>query len=276
MMSIWRFLNTGIQDGFHNMAIDEVLATKSVPHDKRSVFRIYRWHPYAISLGYNQDPNDLDLEKCKHDGIDVVRRPTGGRAVLHAEEITYSVIVPKDSELYNSDVLTTYNSISQGILKGLHLSGVKAELVERLPETAESSTAYKNRIPCFSRSAKYEIVYQDKKLVGSAQRRYENSILQHGSLLVGSFHLRLGDYIAALKGARAEKFKHALEEKTICIAQIISAKINYDKIIWALKTGFQESFKLDFLEGQLTPQENAEVKKLVKKYQKLGGVEYEN
>jgi len=258
------------------MAIDEVLATKSVPHDKRSVFRIYRWYPYAISLGYNQDPNDLNLEKCRHDRIDVVRRPTGGRAVLHAEEITYSVIVPKDSELYNSDVLTTYNYISKGILEGLHLSGVKAEIVERLPDEAETSTAYKDRIPCFSRSAKYEIAYQDKKLVGSAQRRYENSILQHGSLLVGTFHLRLGDYIAALKGVHAEKFKRALEEKTISISQIISTKINYDKIIWALKTGFQESFKLDFLEGQLTPQENAEVKKLVKKYQKLGGAEYEN
>lgn len=275
-MSNWRFLNTGANDGYHNMAIDEVLATQSVPHDKKSIFRVYRWQPYTISLGYNQDPNDLNLEKCKLDKIDVVRRPTGGRAVLHAEEITYSIIIPKDSEFYSSDILTTYNLINKGILKGLQLIGVKAELVEHTLEENKKSSAYKDKIPCFSKSSKFEIAVQGKKLVGSAQRRYENSILQHGSILVGTFHLRLADYIAALKGSRIEKFRQALAEKTISIAQILPTKINYEKIIWAIKTGFQQSFDIYFFEGQLTPRENAEVQKLVKKYQKLGGKEHEN
>lgn len=270
-MSNWRFLNTGTKDGYHNMAIDEVLATISVPHDKRSIFRVYRWHPYTISLGYNQDPNDIDLEKCSRDKIDVVRRPTGGRAVLHAEEITYSIIIPKESELYSADTLTTYNQISRGILTGLHMIGVKADLIERLIEENEKSSAYKDKIPCFSKSAKFEIAFQGKKLVGSAQRRYENSILQHGSILVGTFHLRLADYIKALKGPRIEKFQQALAEKTISISQILPTKINYDKIIWAIKTGFQQCFDIYFFEGQLTPQENAEVQKLARKYQKLGG-----
>lgn len=275
-MSNWRFLNTGAKDGYHNMAIDEVLATKSVPHDKRSVFRVYRWQPYAISLGYNQNPDELNLEKCKQDKIDIVRRPTGGRAVLHAEEITYSIIFPKDSEFFSSDILTTYNQINKGILQGLQLIGVKAELVEHNPDKKEKSSAYKDKIPCFSKSAKFEITFQGKKLVGSAQRRYENSILQHGSILVGTYHLQLAEYIAALKGARVEKFKQALAEKTISIAQILPIKINYEKIIWALKTGFQQCFDIYFFEGQLTPQENAEAQKLVKKYQKLGGKEHED
>ncbi|UCE05799.1 MAG: lipoate--protein ligase family protein [bacterium] len=275
-MNTWRFLNTGLKDGFHNMAIDEVLATKSVPHDNKSVFRVYRWQPYAISLGYNQDPHDLNLEKCKHNKIDVVRRPTGGSAVLHAEEITYSIIVPKESEFYSSDILKTYNLISKGILKGLNLIGVKAELIERVSRENEKRSAYKNKIPCFSRSAKFEIAFQGKKLVGSAQRRFENSILQHGSILVGTFHLNLADYIAAIKGHRVEKFRQALASKTISISQILPIKINYDKIIWAIKTGFQQCFNIYFFEGQLTPRENAEVQKLVKKYQKLGGKEHEN
>jgi len=275
-MSNWRFLNTGLKDGYHNMAIDEVLATMSVPHDNRSIFRVYRWQPYAISLGYNQDPGDLNLEKCKQDKIDVVRRPTGGRAILHAEEITYSIIIPKESDFYSPDVLTTYNLINRGILKGLHLIGVKAELVERSTEENEKSSAHKDKIPCFSKSAKYEIAFQSKKLVGSAQRRYEHSILQHGSILVGTSHLRLADYIAILKGTRIEKFRQALAEKTISISQILPKKINYDKIIWAIKIGFQQCFDIYFFEGQLTPRENAEVQKLVKKYQKLGGKEHEN
>ena len=275
-MNTWRFLNTGAKDGYQNMAIDEVLATKSVPHDKRSVFRVYRWHPYAISLGYNQNPEDLNLERCKQDKIDVVKRPTGGRAVLHAEEVTYSIIIPKDSEIFTSDVLTTYNLINKGILKGLHLIGVKAELVERYLNDTEKSSSYKDKIPCFSKSAKFEIAYDGKKLVGSAQRRYENSILQHGSILAGTFHLQIANYIAALKGVRVEKFKHALGKKTVSISEILSKKTSYERIIWGIKTGFQQYFNIYFFEGQLTPQENSEVQKLVKKYQKLGGMKNEN
>ncbi len=275
-MNNWRFLNTGAKDGYHNMAIDEVLATRSVLHDKMSIFRVYRWQPYSISLGYNQDPNDLDLEKCRRDEIDVVRRPTGGRAVFHAEEVTYSIIIPKESDFYSSDILTTYNKINKGILDGLHLIGVKAELVERSIGESEKSSVYKDKIPCFSKSAKFEIAFQGKKLVGSAQRRYENSILQHGSILVGSFHLRIAEYIKALKGARVERFQQALAEKTISISQILSAKINYDRIMWAIKTGFQQCFDIYFFEGQLTPHENAEAQKLIKKYQKLGGKRHEN
>jgi len=270
-MNTWRFLNTGARNGFQNMAIDEVLATKSVPHDNRSIFRVYQWQPYTISLGFNQDPNDLDLEKCRRDKIDVVRRPTGGRAVLHAEEITYSIIIPKDSEFYSPDILTTYNLINKGILAGLHLIGVKAELVEHTIDESEQSSSYKHKVPCFSKSAKFEISFQGKKLVGSAQRRYERSILQHGSILVGDYHLHLAEYIAALKGTRIAKFRQALAEKTVSISQILSGKINYDKIIWAIKTGFQQCFDIDFFEGQLTPQEVAEVQKIVKKYRRLGG-----
>ncbi len=268
-MNNWRFLNTGAKNGFLNMAIDEVLATKTVPKDNWSIFRVYQWQPYAISLGYNQDPNDLDLEKCQQDHIDVVRRPTGGRAVLHAEEITYSIIVPKNSDFYSREILTTYNRINKGILEGLLLLGVKAELVEHV--VAEKKSRAKESIPCFSRSAKFEIAYEGKKLVGSAQRRYEQSILQHGSILVGTFHLRLADYIKALKGVRAERFRQALAEKTISISQILSTPVNYDRLVWALKTGFQRCFGIHFFEGQLTPQEYAEAQRLAKKYQNLGG-----
>lgn len=257
------------------MAIDEVLATKSVPHDKRSVLRVYQWNPYAISLGYNQNPDDLNLTQCKQDKIDVVRRPTGGRAVLHAEEITYSVIIPKNSDFYDPDILTTYNRISECILTGLRLFGVKAEFVQRLPEE-ETSASYKNEIPCFSGATRYEIVYQNKKLVGSAQRRYENAVLQHGSILVGAYHLRLANYIASLSAEQAKKFQQALAKKTVAISQIVSSPVRYDKLIWALKKGFQDCCKIDFLEGQLTARESLEVKMLVKKYQNLGGTKHEN
>ena len=259
--NIWRFLNTGFQNGFYNMAIDEVISQISVPRDHKPVLRVYGWRPYAISLGYNQDENDINVERCHRDNIDIVRRPTGGRAVFHAEEVTYSIVLPKNSTLFSKDTLDIYNMISQGLVEGLRLIGVTAQLMRR---TSTNSLNEKSNIPCFSSAAKYEITYQGKKLVGSAQRRYQNSILQHGSILVGIMHLKLGEYISTDKDINIENFTNYLKKKTISISQIVPDKIKYEQIIWGIKTGFQNFFKIQFLEGQLTPQEIYEVQKIIK------------
>ncbi|OQX95101.1 hypothetical protein B6I21_07180 [candidate division KSB1 bacterium 4572_119] len=271
----WRFLDTGDADGLMNMAVDEVLATKSVPIQKVCVFRVYRWKPYTISLGFNQNPAELDLEKCVKDGIGVVRRPTGGRAVFHAEELTYSVIIPRESDFYSRDILTTYNRISGGLLEGLRLYGVGAEFVERFGKS-EKSSDYKNSIPCFSSSAKYEIAYDNKKMVGSAQRRYENSILQHGSILTGSFHLKLADYIFFKHENSAARFKEDLEDKTISISQITGKPVDWEKLKNALKSGLEEKFNINFTKSQITPQEIKEAKIMIKTYPKIGGQNHEN
>ncbi len=248
------------------MAIDEVLSQLTVPRDQKPVLRVYGWNPFAISLGYNQNENELDLERCKQDHIDVVRRPTGGRAVFHAEELTYSIMLPKSSEFFKMDTLTVYNLISEALVEGLKLIGVRAQLVKRKaapPDSMEST------IPCFSSAAKYEIAYQGRKLVGSAQRRYPNSILQHGSILVGTAHLKLGDYLSPKSQVKIDEFSKNLAKKTISISQILSTRINYDKIIWGIKNGFQNMYHIQFLEGQLTSQEIHEAQKLINNYKKL-------
>jgi len=249
-----------------NMAIDEVISQISVTRDKKPVFRVYGWRPYAISLGYNQDENDIDLELCAAKNIDVVRRPTGGRAVFHAEELTYSVILPHTSPMFHKDILTVYNIISEGLVEGLKMIGVNTELVKK---TAPDALAINNTIPCFSSSAKYEIAYQGKKLVGSAQRRNQNSILQHGSILVGDEHLKLGAYISKNRDMDIDQFTKYLDQKTISISQIVPSKINYNQIIWGIKNGFQKKLNIQFFEGQLTPQEIHEAQKLTKKYTKI-------
>lgn len=264
--TLWRFLNTGFRDAFTNMAIDEMLSEIVVPRDKRSILRVYGWDPYAISLGYNQDENEINTVRCKQDHIDIVRRPTGGRAVLHAEEVTYSVILSPDSPFFMMDTLTIYNKISEALITGLHSLGVKAELVER---TVGSKDELRTAIPCFSTSAKYEVAYNGKKLIGSAQRRFQNAILQHGSILYGNDHLRLGEYIAKMTRSDIERFTRILQNKTISLSQIVPDELSYDKIIWGIKNGFQQRFNIEFLEGQLTPQEMIEAQKLIKKYQQL-------
>ena len=252
------------------MAIDQILALKSAVDFEMPVFRVYRWKPYAISLGHHQNPKQLNLEKCARDGIDVVSRPTGGRAVLHAEEVTYSVIIPKNTEWYAADILSTYNRISRGLLHGLRLFGVNAQLVQRSTADLKSSD-YKHHIPCFSSSGQYEVAVNHKKLVGSAQRHFEKSILQHGSILIGDYHLKLADYILLKSEADREEFHRQLREKTVSISQLIQTGVVWEELVDALKLGFQNEFQIDLIESQLTPQELTEVNQLITTITKIGG-----
>ena len=105
-MTTINLLDTGINTGKFNMAVDFFMARN---HLDKPIFRIYRWKPYCISLGYHQNIDEIDVEKCDKDGIDIVRRETGGRAVYHSEKITYSMIIPKTSEFYSDSILEVYN-----------------------------------------------------------------------------------------------------------------------------------------------------------------------
>lgn len=258
-------MSTGLSSGAKNMAIDEFLATRLVPLEQVPVFRIYAWQPYAISLGYGQKREALDVKKCEEDGFDIVRRPTGGRAVFHAEEITYSVIIPITSASYSPEILAMYKTISRGLSAGLRLSGINAELVKREIKESKSS-AYKNNIPCFSFSAQYEIAFNNKKLVGSAQRRYKQAVLQHGSILTGNFHMKLVDYILFISESEKEHFRIGLEKSTISIFQIINCEPDQQMLVENLKLGMQQSFDIEFIERQLTPQDLKEVDKMIINY----------
>ncbi len=273
-MNEWRFLNTGFNDGLTNMVIDEVLATTIVPETKVPIFRLYRWKPYTISLGYHQNPGEFRIDLLERDGIGLVKRPTGGRAVFHAEEMTYSVIVPRGSDFFAEDIFTTYNKISLGLLEGLHLFGVNAELVQRGGNDAKSAE-YKRSVPCFSTSARYEIAYDGKKLVGSAQRRYENSILQHGSILTGGYHLNLGKYVRLKNGMTEKEFREQLAQKTVTISQIISKPVDWEVLAEALQTGFRKKYDIHFINSRLSSQEMFEIEKRKITYPNIGGNRHE-
>ena len=128
----WHFIDSGFNTGLFNMQFDLELANKC--SNDESFFRIYRWNPYCISIGANQSFNDINLEKTLRDGIDVVKRPTGGRAILHAEELTYSVIVPANIGYLPKEL---YHKISSALIKGLELynpSLASAELENIQPD----------------------------------------------------------------------------------------------------------------------------------------------
>ena len=193
----WRLLRTGHNSGAWNMAVDEAImvhvAKKVVP----PTFRLYGWVPPTLSLGRLQSYlRDVDPENCKSLGVDVVRRPTGGRAVLHDNEVTYSLIISEDDPLLPPDLRDSFYLATEGIVKGLAILGIEAEIQGR-QWAGGLAKAYRSELrregepdktvqsgACFDSPSWYEVVADSKKLVGSAQARLKGVFLQHGSILI--------------------------------------------------------------------------------------------
>ena len=239
----WYFLNTGFGSGQYNMDFDLNLARNNRPDE--TFFRLYRWKPYCISLGFNQNFSSVDFNKAKQDNIDIVKRPTGGRAILHAEELTYSVICPLSNSL---SLRNFYCEINKALRKGLILYDERLSGIELESAQPDLRSFYKESVSeiCFSVSAKSEINFSGKKLVGSAQRKVGNSILQHGSILCGEYHTKIIDYLN-LSGEDYLNAETKMLNNTIGLEKILAKKIDYDKLSTCLLKGFEEFFNINFL-----------------------------
>lgn len=179
-MHDWRLINSGFQTGAMNMALDETLLHAVAKGTSAPVLRFYRWQPATVTLGYAQSATtDIDLEVCHHAGLDVIRRSTGGRAVLHDNEVTYSIIAPSVSNLFGNSVLDSYRVISEVLQKALQRLGLPAKLVPGRPRGGQLNAT---KAVCFSAPSQYELVIDDHKVAGSAQKRHGQAFLQHGSI----------------------------------------------------------------------------------------------
>jgi lipoate-protein ligase A len=238
----WHFVNTGFHSGEWNMMFDENLAQGFDPVNGRPVLRVYGWQPHTISLGANQRMDDFDLRKIYTDGIDIVRRPTGGRAIYHAHELTYSVVIAAA----NRSARDVYHYLSRGILASLRLLGIDATVAgidERLPGVEANPLS----IPCFSTSTRNEIQWNGKKIVGSAQRRYGNTILQHGSFLLGPKHQCLCEYLTMNIGTMRTAIEKNLAERTIDAETILHRPVSFTEAATALQRGFEQTYNITFL-----------------------------
>jgi lipoate-protein ligase A len=238
----WHYIDSGFNTGEFNMQFDLDLAHNC--NSEEAYFRIYRWKPYCISLGANQSFNDIDLEKTKQDGIDVVKRPTGGRAILHAEELTYSVILPLN---YKYSPREVYMKISAALMRGLEIYNpilAKSELENIQPDFPKLLEEPAG-VLCFASTAKNEVKFNGKKLIGSAQRKLNNVILQHGSILCGTFHQKLTNYIKA-DDQTCLTLTSELNNKTTELETILNKKTDYEKLKTCLKIGFELDWKMRF------------------------------
>jgi lipoate-protein ligase A len=245
----WLFINSGSNTGRYNMDYDLQLAKNC--KDDEIVLRLYKWDPFCISLGANQSPDSINSKLANQDNIDVVIRPTGGRAVLHAEELTYSVVYPLD---FFSSAKDIYCQINLAILKGLKIYDNRLSSFELENHQPDFSEIYKqeNNAVCFAVSAKSEIKYSGKKIVGSAQRKFEKVVLQHGSILCGPFHNKITHYLN-VRDEIKEEIKKEIEENTIELGSILNEKIDYSRLTLSLCKGFEEHYNMSFSNSLTVP-----------------------
>lgn len=237
----WKIVDTGFNTGKFNMDYDLGLAKRST--DKFAVLRLFRWKPYCISLGANQKINDLNINLIKEDNLDYVYRPTGGRAILHAEELTYSVVYPITPQ---TSAKKLYEEINNALKKGLEYYNPKLSQTELEHEQPYFPKFYQQEksAACFAVSAKSEINFKERKLIGSAQRKLGNAILQHGSILCGSYHKKIIHYLNLSDDTRTN-LKDELNSTTIDLQEILNSEINYENLKESIIAGFKDHFSIE-------------------------------
>jgi lipoate-protein ligase A len=191
-----RIIIDGACDGAANMARDAALLDEHRPGDP-PVLRLYRWRPPAVSYGYHQGVEGFDADAIAAAGFGLVRRPTGGRAILHADELTYAVVGASPSPLFGESLHATYTRINEALLRFLRDLGLAADV-----SGGESREDARGMV-CFKSAGRHEIHVQGRKLVGSAQRRHGGVFLQHGSILAGPGHLELPRFLLPAPGRPA-------------------------------------------------------------------------
>ena len=258
----YRFLNTGIQNAALNMAIDEAILIHHLRGDAPPTLRVFRWDQPALSLGRFQGlEREIELEVCKQLNVALVRRPTGGRAVYHRNEFTYSIVIGKRNGV-PSGIVAAYAYLSQGILAALQQLGVQAEISDERVSKHPSAA-------CFASSTQADLTSGGFKLVGSAQVWREDALLQQGSLPLDD---RAAELFSMLRFPSAEARQEALEiynEKTTPL-HTFAPQATWDDVANAFHSGFSSFLQQDFVPGELSQSEWDLAQQLVEeKYSKL-------
>jgi lipoate-protein ligase A len=199
----------------------------------------------------------LDLNRCRILGYDVVRRPTGGRAILHVDELTYAVAGPQSNPVLTGAVLDSYLRLSEGLLKGLARLGLGVAKAPASQRAGSDAGAL-----CFEVPSAYEIVADGRKLVGSAQSRRQGWVLQHGTLPLKGDVTRLVDVLALADEARRAVLRSGLATRAITVAEVSGRGVSFSEAARALQLGFEEALGIRLVPGHLTSAELTTVERL--------------
>lgn len=241
------------------MAIDEAIGRAVAAGLVPPTLRFYAWEPPCVSLGRHQPLAEIDLARCAARGYDVVRRPTGGRAILHTDELTYSVVARPDHPIMAGMVMDAYLRLSHGLVAGLRLLGIPAEEAPGTNRAGPEVSA-----ACFEVPSAYEIVAGGRKLLGSAQSRRSNYVLQHGSLPLTGDLTRLVDCLAFPDEAQREMLRRTLAARAMTAGEAAGRPIPYAEAVAAMIAGFRDALELELVPGDLTEAERGWAAELVR------------
>lgn len=242
MSEQWRLLQTGFNSAFFNMALDKAILMLNSENRIPPTVRFYGWSPPAISFGYFQNPNEeIDINKCNQLGVDYVRRITGGGAVFHENELTYSIVIPESHPEIPNNILKSYERICGAVIKGL----------KRLEIDSEYAPIN-------------DIVTRGRKISGNAQTRKLKTVLQHGTVLID---VNVDRMFSLLKVPN-EKIKNKLiadvKRRVTSIKHFLGKEISFKEVATAMKMGFEEEFHVELYLDELSRDEQ----KITKKFEK--------
>ncbi len=231
-----RLISHDVHTPSMNMAIDEALLGSELP-----ILRLYRWDPPGLSIGYAQSIEQINRFFCDENDIAVVRRISGGSAILHERDLTYCLIL--DRELMPESVLDSYKIISSGIIASLKILGLQACMNEQASGEGRSAA-------CFHEPSWYELLVNGQKIVGSAQKRIRGKLLQHGSLLID---VDIEKYAGCFRDS--EEIAEGLSGRITALNRELDRSVHYREVYGAMKSGFAEVLGMEFTEDELTDEE---------------------
>jgi lipoate-protein ligase A len=215
--------------------------------------------------------SDVDAEQLAAHGWGLVRRPTGGRAILHTDELTYSVIAPMDEPRVRGGVIESYRQLSAGLLRGLQVLGLQVQADKK---QGEEGRERRDSLPsalhpppptlpvCFEVPSDYEITANGQKLLGSAQVRKHGVVLQHGTLPLMGDIARICEALRFETEAERERVQARVRRRATTAQAVLGRAVSWDEAAHALRQGFAEALNLEFVEAALSPEEQAAAEKL--------------
>jgi len=249
----WRLLLSPPAAGALNMAVDEAILLAVAEGSSPPTLRFFDWTPPCLSLGYSQPAAEVDRARLSQLGYDLVRRPTGGRAILHTDELTYSVIAPMDEPRVRGGVMESYQQLSAGLVRGLSILGLNVR-ADKQYDQAEADAA-KGPV-CFEVPSNYEITAgalgHTRKLLGSAQVRKRGVVLQHGTLPLHGDIGRICDTLVFDTEIERERVRARVRQRATTIADLTGRTISWQEAATAMTQGFVEALNLDLRPAALT------------------------
>ncbi|WP_144935259.1 biotin/lipoate A/B protein ligase family protein [Paenibacillus sp. 32O-W] len=268
-MNQWRWIRSGAEAPAMNMAVDEAILIAHSEGRTPPTLRFYGWSPASLSIGYFQRArNEVDFEELKRQGIGFVRRATGGRAVLHDRELTYSMIVAESYPGLPRRVTEAYRVLSQGLLNGFINLGLDAEMVTLASEEEKAKYESMGSAACFDSPSWYELVVEGRKVAGSAQVRQKEVVLQHGSILLDLNVKQLFSLLKFRSEALKERLEQSFESKAVAINQLRRERgmnpVKLEEVEQAFVRGIAEGMDIRLEEAELTLYEKELAERLVR------------